>query len=162
LPGTSIVSSSSGGTLPLVPYLGGSGIPLIPFALRAPIAVNLKVPAATATTYVVGAPKLTLTYSGSGSSSRVFAQLVDNKTGLVLGDSATPIPVKLDGNTYTVTVALDPVAQTLRPGESVTLQLVASSGQYEKVTPSLGVLNVSSMQLTLPTADPATVKVVIV
>ena len=32
------------------------------------VAVNLKVPAATSTTYLVGAPKLTLTYSGTGSN----------------------------------------------------------------------------------------------
>jgi hypothetical protein len=33
-----------------------------------------------------------------------------------------------DGDTQTITVDLEPVADTLRPGESVTLQLVSSAG----------------------------------
>jgi ABC-2 type transport system ATP-binding protein len=156
--GPAIVTSTSGAhTLSLIPYLGGSGLPFVPFALRAPHAVNLTIPAATATTYLVGAPKLTMTYSGTGSSSHVYAQLVDDKTGLVLGSLATPIPVTLDGQSHTITVPLEPVAHTLRPGESVTLQLVATAGLYERIIPSLGVLDVSSMQMTLPTADPAAI-----
>ena len=45
----------------------------------------------------MGAPELTLTYSGTGSSRHVYAQLVDDTTGLVLGNIVTPIPVTLDG-----------------------------------------------------------------
>ncbi len=156
-PGSSIVTATSDRTLPLIPYLGGSGIPFVPFAFEAPIALNLDVPPAMSTTYLVGAPKLTLTYSGTGTSDHVYAQLVDNSTGLVLSSLATPIAVTLDGDTHTLTVPLEPVAHTLRPGESVTLQLVGSAGLYERITPSLGDLKVSSMQLTLPTADPAKV-----
>jgi ABC-2 type transport system ATP-binding protein len=152
-----VTSSGAGGVLPLIPYLGGSGVPLIPFGFKAINAVNLTVPAATATTYVVGAPELTLTYSGTGSSSHVYAQLVDDTTGLVLGNIVTPVPVTLDGQTHTVSLALEPVAQTLRPGQTVTLQLVASAGLYESVVPSLGVLTVSNMQLMLPTSDAAAI-----
>lgn len=152
-----VVSGGAGATLPLLPYLGGSGIPFVPFALKAVNAVNVRVPRATETTYVVGAPELTLTYSGTGSSRHVYAQLVDDRTGLVLGSIATPIPVILDGGTHTVTVDLEPVAHTLRPGESLTLQLVGSAGLYEKVSPSLGVLNVASLQLRVPTADAAAI-----
>ena len=148
-----VTSSSAGATLPLLPYIGGSGLPLIPFAFFASHAVNLTIPKAATTTYVVGAPELTLTYSGTGSSRHVYAQLVDDTTGLVMGSVVTPIPVTLDGNTHTVTVPLEPVAHTLRPGQTVTLQLVASAGLYERFIPSLGELIVSSMQLTLPTAD---------
>ena len=148
-----VTSSSAGATLWLLPYIGGSGLPLIPLAFKAPNAVNHTVPAATTTTYVVGAPLLTLTYSGTGSSRHVYAQLVDDTTGLVLGSVVTPIPVTLDGRTHTVTIPLEPVAHTLRPGQTVTLQLVASAGLYERIIPSLGELIVSSMQLTLPTAD---------
>lgn len=153
-PGAQIVTSSSEArTLPLIPYLGGSGIPFVPFAFKAPYAVNLKIPAPTTTTYVVGAPKLSLTYSGTGSSSHVYAQLVDDSTGLVLSNLATPIPVTLDGQTHTVDIPLEPVAYTMRPGASVTLQLVGSAGLYTTVIPSFGVLHVSNMTVTLPTAD---------
>jgi ABC-2 type transport system ATP-binding protein len=62
----------------------------------------------------------------------------------------------LDGQSHTVKVPLEMVAHTLQPGESVTLQLVASAFPYETIT-SLGLLNVSSMSLSLPTADAAAV-----
>jgi ABC-2 type transport system ATP-binding protein len=45
----------------------------------------------------------------------------------------------------------------MRPGDSVTMQLVGSAGLYATVIPSGGVLNVSNMKLTLPTADPSAV-----
>ena len=78
--------------LPLIPYLGGSGLPVIPLGFKAINAVNLTVPAAATTTYIVGAPELTLTYSGTGSSRHVYAQLVDDTTGLVLGNAVDPGP----------------------------------------------------------------------
>ena len=73
----------------------------------------------------------------------------------MLGNIVTPIPVTLDGQAHTVTVPLEQVAHTLRPGETVTLQLVASAGIYATIIPSLGALNVSSMQLALPTTQAA-------
>ena len=88
----------------------------------------------------------------------MYAQLVDDSTGLVLGNLVTPVPVTLDGQTHTVSVPMEMVAQTLKPGESVTLQLVASAFPYETIT-SLGVLNVSSMTLSLPTANAAAISV---
>jgi ABC-2 type transport system ATP-binding protein len=82
--------------------------------------------------------------------------LVDNKTGLVLGNHVTPIPVTLDGKTHTAKVSLEMVAHTLAPGETVTLQLVASAVEYQALWSS-GELRVSDMKLTLPTADAAAV-----
>lgn len=152
-----VATLTNGGTLPLLPYIGGSGLPLVPLSFKAINAVNLTVPRATTTTYLVGAPELTLTYSGAGVARHVYAQLVDNTTGSVLGYVVTPIPVTLDGQTHTVTVSMERVAHTLRPGQTVTLQIVSSAGLYETALPSLGVLNVSSVQLTLPVADPAAV-----
>ena len=144
-------------TLPLIPYVGGSGVPFVPYALGAANAVNLKVPGSAATSYLVGAPTLTMTYSGTGNASHVYAQLVDDQTGMVLGSLVTPVPVTLDGATRQVTVDLEPISHTLRPGETVTLQLVSSAGLYETVLPSLGTLTVTGMQVSVPTADPAAV-----
>lgn len=75
--------------------------------------MNLKVPPAQELTHIVGAPELTLTYSGKGNAKHVYAQIVDDKTGLVLGTQATPIPVTLDGGTHEVTFSLEEVAHTL-------------------------------------------------
>ncbi len=109
-------------------------------------------PQAKSTTYLAGAPRLTLTYSGTGTSRHVFAQLVENTNGLMLGSLPTPIPVTLEGTTRAVTVDMEPVAHTLRAGESVTLQLVAAAGLYERIIPSLGVLTVTDLQVSVPTA----------
>jgi ABC-2 type transport system ATP-binding protein len=164
-----VASTGVGGMLALIPLLGGSGPQprafepgpiqgLLGFlsGARAANALNLTTPAAATTTYIVGAPQLTFTYSGTGVARHVYAQLVDDTTGLVLGNLVTPVPVTLDGQTHTVTVPMEMVAHTLRPGETVTLQLVASAVSYQTVW-SLGTLNVSNMQVALPTADAAAI-----
>jgi ABC-2 type transport system ATP-binding protein len=128
----------------------------VPSGSKAINALNLTIPKATTTTYIIGAPQLTVMYSGTGTSRHVYAQLVDDSTGLVLGNLVTPVPVTLDGQTHTVSVPMEMVAQTLKPGESVTLQLVASTFPYETIT-TWGVLTVSSMTLSLPTANVAAI-----
>ena len=156
--GTPIVASSGhAGVLPLVPLIFGSGplFGVLPIgATKAVNAFNVAIPTVTTTTYVVGAPQVTLTYSGTGTSRHVFAQLVDDSTGAVLGNQATPIPVTLDGKTRTLSISLEPVAQTLRPGQTLTLQLVASTANYENFG-AFGALTVSSLQVSLPTITDA-------
>jgi ABC-2 type transport system ATP-binding protein len=123
-----VASSSAGGVLPLLPFVGGSGPQLgvlglgpirallgLPSGAKAINALSFTVPAVTTTTHIVGAPELTLTYSGAGVSRRVCAQLVDDTTGLVLGNLVTPIPVTLDGQTHTITVRVEMVAHPLSP-----------------------------------------------
>jgi ABC-2 type transport system ATP-binding protein len=168
--GTPITASSTGGTLPIVPIIGGSGpqtkvlqVPglssteaaLLSLATAAPAsnALNLTVPV-TAGTQIVGAPDLTFTYSGIGTSTTVYAQIVDEQTGLVLGNIVTPIPVTLDGQTHTVSIALgqlNDIAYTAPSGGgTLELQLVGSATPFLNLT-QFGVINVSSMTLTLPT-----------
>lgn len=170
--GTPVVTSTTtGGVLPLIPLLGGSGPQLgvlgtgpinallgLPSGAKAANAFNLTTAPVTTTTYVVGAPQLTLTYSGVGTGRHVYAQLVDDTTGLVLGNLVTPISVTLDGKSHVAVVDLEQVAQTLQPGETVTLQLVASAVPYQTVN-SFGALTVASVRLSLPTADPKAVVV---
>ena len=99
--------------LPYIPFIGGSGPnpriltrgsdrgdPRAAVGGACVNAVNLQVPDATETTHIVGAPELTLTYSGTGNATHVYAQIVDDKTHLVLGNLATSIPVVLDGETH--------------------------------------------------------------
>lgn len=159
------ISSAAGGTLPLLPLLGGSGPnfnalragPLgallgILSGAKAVNAVNLTSTKATTTTYIVGAPELEFTYSGAGFTRHVYAQLVDDSTGLVLGNQVTPIPVTLDGKTHTAKISLEPVAHTLAPGQTVTVQIVASAVTYQTIW-TLGEVRISNITLTLPTAD---------
>ena len=163
-----VAGSTPGKTIPFIPLLGGSGPnPLIftrepiqallgiPSAAPAANAVNLYVPDATAETHIVGAPELTLTYTGTGTAKHVYAQIVDDETGLVLGNHATPIPVVLDGERHTVTYSLDKVAHTLTPGQSVSVQIVTSTAKFLNFY-SWGSVTVEEMTIKLPTLEGGT------
>lgn len=161
------VTSDEPKSLPLRLLFGGSGPNFAAFAAgpingllgflsgsKAANAIELTTTESTTTQYVVGAPKLKLTYSGTGTSTHVYAQLVDNTTGLVLGNQVTPIPVMLDGESHDIEIPLEQVAHTLAPGETLTLQLVSSAVTYQPIR-GRGELEVTSMTLTLPTANAA-------
>lgn len=122
---------------------------------RALNAVNLTVtaPQTGSDIQIVGVPELTLTYRGLGLASHLFAQFVDDQTGLVLGNDATPVPVILDGREHTVTVALDAVAQTMAPGASLTLQLTSSALPFFTYL-GIGAVGISAMRVSIPTVGP--------
>lgn len=157
--GDPLVTAGGGGFLPIIPILGGSGpqtqspTPLIvspALASEAWLALNLDIPAPEIVTEIVGAPELTLTYSGLGTGSHIYGQLVDEATGLVLGNLVTPIPVTLDGRSQTVTVALEQIAYTMVPGATLKLQLVGFATPYLNLT-QIGFINVESVTIALPT-----------
>ncbi len=158
--GTPIVASGTGGRLLIVPVVGGSGPSTAPIpqslgdGAKAKNALNTTV-SVPAETQIVGAPELTMTYSGVGTSRFVYAQIVDDNTGQVLGHVVTPIPVTLNGQTHTVTVPLDDIAYTAPPneGDQLTLQITSSATAFENFT-SFGTIDVTSVQLSLPTVGP--------
>ncbi len=105
---------------------------------------------------VVGAPRLRLAYRGTTPPgprpTRVFAQLVDDSTGIVLGNQVTPIAVTLDGRPHTTTVPLEMVVFTGTPQSHLELQLVASTVTYGK--PRFGgSVEFTRAQLALPVAS---------
>ena len=167
--GVPIVATGSG-TLALSAG-GGSGPPMVPpnaqaanlvdavaySVTPAPAAnaVNIAVPLTRAAA-VVGPPKLSVTYSGAappGSRpTRVFAQLVDPATGIVVNNQITPIPVTLDGKSHTHSIPLETVSYTGKAGTSLELQLVATTVAY--ITPRLGgTVDFSRVRVTLPTVQ---------
>ncbi len=157
--GTPIVATAGAATLPLIPYLGGSGDPVRAVCAQGVQRGQRRAPPQGHRDDVRG--------GRAGTHADVFGHRDQpprlraagrQHDGLVLGSLITPVPVTLDGKTHTVTVSLEPVAHTLRPDESVTLQLVSSSGTYERILPSLGVLNIEGVGgVSLPTADAAVV-----
>jgi ABC-2 type transport system ATP-binding protein len=159
-------------SLPLSLFLGGSGPNFAAFngglvngllgflsGAKASNAVELTIDPQDTTTYIVGEPTLDFTYSGTGKNPFVYAQLVDDSTGLVLGNQVTPIPVLLDGKEHQASVPLEMVAHTLAPGQTVTLQIVASAVTYQPLKGG-GNVTISDIKLTLPTADPTKISVV--
>ncbi|MGW0160555.1 CocE/NonD family hydrolase [Mycobacterium sp. NPDC003323] len=150
--------SDGGGYLAIAPFLGGSGpqnqwaFPL-GYTLAAPArhALNTAIPDPAETTYIVGAPTLTMTYSGLGTSRHVFAQIVDRSTDRVVGNIASPIPVRLDGGRHTVTVDMEAIAYTLNPGDDLVLQIVDSATSFANGT-AYGLIHISDVTLDLPVA----------
>jgi ABC-2 type transport system ATP-binding protein len=155
-----ITVSGGGGYLAIAPFLGGSGpqnqwtFPLgLTLAAPARYALNVPIPDPAETTYIVGAPKLSFTYSGLGTSRHVFAQIVDRNTNRVVGNIASPIPVRLDGGTYTIPVPIDmeAIAYTLNPGDDLVLQITDSATSFANGT-AFGVIRISDVSLDLPVA----------
>jgi ABC-2 type transport system ATP-binding protein len=144
--------ASGSGALPIVPGQGSGGLI---FASEAPNALNLDIPGPASAANVVGAPHLSLAYSGTAAEANtfVYAQVVNPRNHLVLGNIATPIPIVLDGQQHTISRALETVAARAPAGGGYTLQLTPSSTLYD-IQRSAGVVNFSSVDVTLPLGDP--------
>jgi ABC-2 type transport system ATP-binding protein len=143
LPAGPPVSANGSGTLLLNPADAVSGTPLA--AGRAANAVNVAVDSTGK--QIVGEPSLTLTYSGTGAGTHVFAQLVDEARNVVVGNQATPIPVTLDGQSHTVTRPLEAIASA---GGKYTLQVIGGTMLYGPVR-GVAAIDFSKIQLSLPT-----------
>lgn len=155
-----------GGSLVLVPLLGGSGpsdasVPpekptvfSTAFALasgsKARNAVNSNV-AIPVGTLVAGTPMLSFSYRGLGTSRAVYAQLVDNATGQVVGNIVTAVPVTLDGRERTVEIPMGAIAYTVdNASDSLTLQITSSALPYADLT-AWGFINIDDVNLDVPT-----------
>lgn len=150
-----ITAASTGGLLPVVPVLGGSNSFFdLPYSLGggslARNAINVPV-AVAAGTQVVGAPTISLTYQGLGTTRAVFAQVVDDNTGRVLGNVVTPVPLTLDGKQHTVVTRLSEIVYTNATAEpsTLTVQITSSATAFENFT-SFGLMNISDVGVTMP------------
>lgn len=155
-----------GGPLVLVPLIGGSGPSKASapgqkpttfstaFALasgsKARNALNVKVTAPVGT-LIAAAPTLSFTYTGFGTSKTVYAQLVDDATGQVLGNVVTPVPVDLDGRQHTVQISMADIAYNVYDASnSMTLQITSSALPYANAT-AYGFIKISDINLAVPT-----------
>lgn len=169
-----VTATDDGGRLRILPFgIGGSGPNGEPncqvasscewpfknaFATEAKNALNVEITVPNADTTIVGAPTLSFEYSGRGSGRAVYAQIVDETTGRVLGNIATAIPVTLDGKSYTTSVSLENIVYTSQAANSkLTLQIVSAATLYKRN--AIGSLNISNIEVTLPVTT-AGVKVV--
>jgi len=101
----------------------------------------------------VGTPSFELTYTGTAApaSTRIFAQLVDPASNLVLGNQVTPIPVTLDGRPHTIRRPLEPVAFSAAAGSQLKLQVIAGTNVYAPQRSS-GLVTLSRVVVRLPVA----------
>jgi ABC-2 type transport system ATP-binding protein len=169
LPAGAPIVASGSGTLTLQAG-GGSGPPVLAANAEAanivdsvalPVtpgpaknALNITVPT-TRAAVLLGPPTLSMTYSGTVAPgtrpTRVFAQLVDPATGIVVNNQITPIPVTLDGKSHSVSIPLESIGYTAKAGGSLELQLVATTVAY--ITPRLGgTMTFDRVRVEVPTA----------
>jgi ABC-2 type transport system ATP-binding protein len=147
-PGTPVTATGSG-TLPLV--VGDTSGELI-VASRAVNAVNVPLQSPASGTELLGEPTLTLAYSGTATSAdtRLYAQIISNANGLVLGNQVTPIPVTLDGQDHTLTIPMEAIAADAGPGATYTLQITDGTTVYFAAR-SAGAVTLSKISLSVPT-----------
>ena len=147
-------TTNAGGVLGIIPILGGSG-PRPGFSF--PVSLIFPTPAGNAINValtpdtgdqIVGAAQLSFTYSGLGTSQAVYAQFVDDATGLVVGNNVTAIPVILDGRERTVSVPLNDIAYTVGAGDSLTFQITGWSSIFANA--AIGLVNISDIEVDLP------------
>lgn len=150
---TGSLTSEGSGTLTVTPGGVQSGDPLA--ARRSGDAFELALPAPTGAAQIVGAPRLTLTYSGSGQARVIYAQVVDDVTDLVLGNQVVPIPVTLDGAEHTVERPLEMIAASATPGSRYVLQLAPSSQVYLAQQRGAASLDIKKATIELPIVDPS-------
>jgi len=149
-----ITATDAGGLLPIVPLLGGSngtgGLYGLGGGAAAKNAVNVAVTVPTGT-QVVGAPTVSFTYQGLGTTRAVYAQIINDATGQVLGNVVTPVPVRLDGKTHTLTMDLSDIVYTYDPAGTggLTVQITSSATAFENFT-SFGLMKISDVTVTLP------------
>ncbi|MCB1265807.1 MAG: peptidase S15 [Mycobacterium sp.] len=144
-----------GGLLGFLSVLGGSGpAPLdrMPYSIGNGAAAwnALTLDAAPPTgSQIVGAPQLSFTYTGLGTARTVYAQLVDDATGRVVGNMVTPVPVVLDGRTHSVSLPMEVIAYTVGVGDSLTLQITSAASNFANFT-SFGIIDIADITLRLP------------
>jgi ABC-2 type transport system ATP-binding protein len=146
--------NSIGGAGPVVPPPGSGAIGSAAAGItpaKATNAVNLRLSTPTRTRLLMWAPRLTITYSGTAtqSSTRVFAQLVDDANGEVLGHQITPVPVTLDGKRHSLTLPLEIVAAAVAHGEHLTLQITPSTVAYQ-IQRAVGSIRFTSIRIVIP------------
>jgi ABC-2 type transport system ATP-binding protein len=152
-PSAGSVVTTGKGTLKITKgYVSGQATAATPVK-KASQALSIKVKVSKAS-QLVGAPTLSITYTGkaakgASTATKVFAQIVDDKRHIVVGNQVTPLEVFLDGRPRRVTRQLDPIAASAAKGTTYTLQIISSSKVWAPQR-SAGTLKASAVKLTLP------------
>jgi ABC-2 type transport system ATP-binding protein len=146
------LTGSGSGTLGLIPGDNSGGLVAAGFGTNS---VNIGLEPPTRATQMLGAPVLRLNYKGSATPAddRVYAQLVDDRTHMVLGNQTTPVPTVLDGKPHSLTVPLESVAIDAKPGSRYSLQITDGSNVYFGQR-SAGSVSFSKIAVSIPTLAP--------
>ncbi len=101
---------------------------------------------------LLGEPQLDLRYSGTAASPDgvVYAQLVDEKRNLAIGNQVTPVRVTLDGAEHSVSLPLEAIAVDVTKGSTYSLQITGGTSLYFAARQP-AVIDVKDAKVTIPT-----------
>jgi ABC-2 type transport system ATP-binding protein len=85
----------------------------------------------------------------NSNETLLYAQVVDRKRNIVVGNVVTPIPVKLDGVPRTVTRPLEDVAASVPVDGSYELQIVPATSVYGPQR-AAGEITMSAIDVSIP------------
>jgi ABC-2 type transport system ATP-binding protein len=141
------------GTLPLVPGPAGGGALIL--ATPAPAAFEVPIEGPKSESDIVGVPRVKIEYTGTGAPAHthVYAQIVDPRRNIVVGNVPTPVPVELDGKTHSLNLPLEPIASRTPAGGGYRLQLTSSTTVYD-IQRSVGAVNLKRVEIALPVSQP--------
>ena len=145
------LQGSGSGPLDVQPgSTGGSAIA----ASAAADAVNVNVAPPAKVMDIVGEPQVSITYQGTAApaGTKLYAQVLDRRTGRVVGNQVRPIPVTLDGQEHTVQRPLEAIATRGGPDAQFTVQIAAGTSVYDRQR-SAGAVTLKRVDATLPTVD---------
>ncbi len=146
------VTGEGKGTLAVAPG-DSSGAEVVAMPAANALTVPLQTPVAG--TQLLGEPQLELRYSGTAASPDgvVYAQLIDEKRGLAIGNQVTPIAVAFDGAEHTVTLPLEGIAVDTTEGSTYSLQITGGTTLYFAARQA-AVVDVAAAKVTVPTVKP--------
>ncbi len=152
LPVQRVTAAVGAGVLAVNPDAVSSGALIA--ATPSPLGLHLPIAKPATGSQIVGAPKLTLSYSGLGTSSSapVYAQIVDKQRNLVVGNMVTPIRLVLDGLPHTATFNLEEVAAAVASNSSYELQIIPATSVYAPQRVA-GLVDLTTVSLSLPIAS---------
>ena len=145
--------ASGAGAWPLVPGAAGGGALI--FATPAPDAFKVPIPGPQRGADIVGVPRLRVAYTGTGAPARThaYAQIVDPRRDLVVGNVPTPVPLRLDGERHVLELPLEPIASRAPAGGGYELQITSSTTVYD-IQRSAGLIDFENVRVELPVTKP--------
>lgn len=113
--------------------------------------VPMRVPAAK---QIVGSPSISFTYEGIGDGRAVYVRIIDKSTGRLLGGTSSPVPVVLDGQSHTVSVALHPVVFSAGLSTASRLIFQIRSGAPAFPSANSGSVSLTDVSIAIPVVAP--------
>jgi ABC-2 type transport system ATP-binding protein len=151
LPTDAVLRGTGSGTLALAPGGGAESGTVIAASPSSAQAVEATVGPARRPGNLVKAPLLRVAYSGTAAPARtkVYAQLVDEQRGMVVGNQVDPVPLVLDGQRRRASLRMEVPSARVHRGDRYKLQIIPGTSVYFPQR-AAGAVELHSARVSLP------------